>query len=54
MAVNDNGLGIFLSARAGGKTARMQREMFNTQEKIAIVSKNGVRYSEWADAEEIK
>jgi hypothetical protein len=55
MAVSENGLIIVVSGgRACGKTARMQREMFNTKEKIAIVSKNGVRYSEWADAEEIK
>ena len=55
MAVSDAKMRVVLNGgRSYGKAARMQREMFNTKERIAIVTKDGVRYSEWADAEEIK
>ena len=55
MAVSDEKMRVVISGgRSGGKAAMMQREMFNTKKKIAIVTKNGIRYSEWADAVEIK
>ncbi len=43
-----------VGGRGGGKRDMMIKAMFDTKEKIAIVSHSGIRYSEWADAEEIK
>lgn len=55
MAVSDAKMRVVLNGgRSYGKAVRVQREMFNTKERIAIVTKDGVRYSEWAYAEEIK
>lgn len=55
MEVSDEELRMIVSGcRSCGKTAKMRKSMFDIKGKIAIVSRNEVRYSEWADAEEIK
>ena len=56
MAISDNGNVIIIdNGRNFGKSLQMQRAMFETKERIAIVAHDGsIRYSEWADAEEIK
>lgn len=56
MAISDNGNVIITgNGRNFGKSLQMQRAMFETKERIAIVAHDGsIRYSEWADAEEIK
>ena len=56
MAISDNGNVIITGGSRGyGKNQRMMRAMFDTKERIAFVAHDGsIRYSEWADAEEIK
>lgn len=56
MAISDNGNIIIIgNGRNFGKSLQMQGAMFETKERIAFVAHDGsIRYSEWADAEEIK
>lgn len=56
MAVSDYGKVVITGGSRGyGKSQRMLKAMFETKERIAIVAYDGsIRYSEWADAEEIK
>ena len=56
MAISDNGNVIITGGGRGyGKRQQMLKAMFDTKERIAFVAHDGgIRYSEWADAEEIR
>lgn len=53
-ANNKQPIVIVTGGRSGGKSVSMQRAMFETKETIAIMTHNGIRFSEWANAEEIE